>query len=467
MASPNLGGSQNGKPSPTGGGPSIGAGDAVVGGAGGNDPQGPLKRRLHEQLLLALTTDRVDRTSEQTARADLVRLAAELAAQAPGPLSLTEQETVVEQVLAEVFGYGPLAGLMQNHEISDILINGPRQLFIEKRGQLQPCDVVFRDEHHLLEILRRMLAWTGRRIDEKNPTVDARLADGSRLNAVIKPAALNGPLVSIRRLGVRPLTVEDLLANESITPEMLEFLSACVKCRINIVVSGGTGSGKTTLLNALSRYIRSTERVVTIEDTAELQLQQPHVAKMEAQPNDAAGEGAVSVYNLVKNALRMRPDRIIVGECRGAEALDMLQAMNTGHEGSLTTIHANSTREALTRVELMIGLAGIDIPVRAIRKLVASSVNLVVQVSRVPGGKRKVVAISEITGMEGDVVSMHDLFEYSQTGVDKDYNVEGFFRATGIRPQCLQKMNLRGANLQPALFNERRLQTQKPRGPVR
>jgi pilus assembly protein CpaF len=248
---------------------------------------------------------------------------------------------------------------------------------------------------------------------------------------------------------------------------MLDFLSACVKCRINIIVSGGTGSGKTTLLNALSRYIRTSERVVTIEDTAELQLQQPHVAKMEAQPGDGDGGGAVSMYDLVKNSLRMRPDRIVVGECRGAEVLDMLQAMNTGHEGSLTTIHANTTREALTRIELMIGLAGIDIPVQAIRRLVASSVNLLVQVSRLPGGKRKIVTISEITGMEGDVVSMHDLFEYTQTGVDKDYVVEGFFRATGIRPHCLNKLTLRGANLPPGLFNERRLQTQKTRGPAR
>jgi pilus assembly protein CpaF len=469
MASSHPGGNPNGVPPPSGPapGPPVAVGSASPGPAVGNGPHSGFKRRLHEQLLSALTTDRVERASEQQARAELTHLAAELSAQVSEALSLTDQEKVVEQVLDEVFGYGPLAPLMRDHEISEILINGPRQLFIEKRGQLQACDVAFRDEHHLLEVVRRMLAWTGRRIDEKTPTVDARLADGSRLNAVIKPAALNGPLVSIRRIGMRPLTVEDLLTNESVTSEMLEFLSACVKSRINIIVSGGTGSGKTTLLNALSRYIRTTERIVTIEDTAELQLQQPHVAKMEAQPVDLEGEGAVSVHDLVKNSLRMRPDRIIVGECRGAEALDMLQAMNTGHEGSLTTIHANSTREALTRVELMIGLAGIDIPVQAIRKLVASSVNLIVQVSRLPGGKRKVVTISEITGMEGDVVSMHDIFEYSQTGVDKDYVVEGYFRATGLRPQCLQKLNLRGANLPQGLFNERRLQTMKNRGLVR
>jgi pilus assembly protein CpaF len=464
MVAPNLGDSQNGNPSSPGTGVGPQGGD---GAAAGTDAQSALKRRLHDHLMSALTTDRVDRASEQIARADLARRAAELCAQFPEPLSLTDQEMMVEQVMDEVFGYGPLAGLMRDHDISEILINGPRQLFIEKRGQLRACEVAFRDEHHLLEVVRRMLSWTGRRIDEKTPTVDARLADGSRLNVVIKPAALNGPLVSIRRIGVRPLTVDDLLANESVTPEMLEFLSACVKSRVNIIVSGGTGSGKTTLLNALSRYIRTTERVVTVEDTAELQLQQPHVAKMEAQPVGPEGEGGVSMHDLVRNSLRMRPDRIIVGECRGAEALDMLQAMNTGHEGSLTTVHANSTREALTRVELMIGLAGIDIPVQAIRKLVASSVNLVVQVSRLPGGKRKVVTISEITGMEGDVVSMHDIFEFAQTGVDKDYVVEGYFRTTGIRPNCLQKLNLRGASVAPGLFNERRLLTQKNRGPIR
>jgi pilus assembly protein CpaF len=312
-----------------------------------------------------------------------------------------------------------------------------------------------------------MLANTGRRIDEKSPMVDCRLPDGSRLNAVIRPPALNGPHVAIRRFGVRPLTVEDLLANESIAKEMLDFLAACVKSRINMIIAGGTGSGKTTLLNALSRFVSHSERVITIEDTAELELQQPHVVKLEAQPANLEGEGAVSMRDLVKNSLRMRPDRIIVGECRGAEALEMLQAMNTGHEGSITTVHANSPREALTRVELMIGLAGLDIPLFAIRKLAASSINLVVHISRLVGGKRKVVAISEITGMEGDTVSMHDLFQFVQTGVDQYHVVEGYFQATGIRPQCLSKLTARGAKVPAELFAGRRLLVQRIREPGR
>jgi pilus assembly protein CpaF len=310
-----------------------------------------------------------------------------------------------------------------------------------------------------------MLAASGRRLDEKARMVDARLPDGSRLNVVLTRPALNGPLVSVRRFGTRPLVAEDLLANESLTPEMLDFLAACVRSRINLVVSGGTGSGKTTLLNALSRFVPDSERVVTIEDTAELQLQQRHVAKMEAQAADL--EDGLSMRDLVKNSLRMRPDRVIVGECRGAEVLDMLQAMNTGHEGSMTTVHANDPREALARIELMAALAGADIPVWAVRRLVASSINLVVQVARLAGGSRKVVAISEITGMEGDVVSMQALFEYVQTGVDAGQAVVGHFRATGIRPWCLRKLLVRGANLTPQMFAERVLHADSNGGPRR
>jgi pilus assembly protein CpaF len=309
-----------------------------------------------------------------------------------------------------------------------------------------------------------MVASTGRRLDKQSPVLDTRLADGSRMNVVLRPPALNGPLVSIRRFGARPLTADDLLANGTLTKEMLAFLSACVKGRISIVISGGSGSGKTTLLNALSRSIANTERVVTVEDTAELELQQPHVAKLEALPGNANGEGAVSMRELVKNALRMRPDRILVGECRGAEALEMLQAMNTGHEGSLTTIHANSAREAVTRIELMIGLAGVEISARAVRKLITSSVNLVVQISRMADGKRKVVSISEITGMEEEVASMHELFEFVQTGIKNNQVVEGYFKATGNRPQCLNRLIARGANLPADLFAERRLSTAKNPG---
>jgi pilus assembly protein CpaF len=312
-----------------------------------------------------------------------------------------------------------------------------------------------------------MLAGTGRRLDAKSPMTDARLPEGSRVNIVLTPPALNGPLVSIRRFGSRPLMTEDLLTNESLTPEILDFLAACVMGRINIVISGATGSGKTTLLNALSRFIPNTERVVTIEDTAELELQQPHVAKLEAVPADREGEGAVSLRDLVRNSLRMRPDRIIVGECRGGEALDMLQALNTGHDGSLTTIHANSAREAVTRIELMIGLAGVDIPVWAVRKLIGASVNIIVQVARLAGGKRRIVTVSEIVGMEGEIVSMHDLFEFVQTGMDADQAVTGHFRATGIRPRCLNKLLVRGASLTPQHFTERILQVRSNRGPRR
>jgi pilus assembly protein CpaF len=421
-----------------------------------------LKHRLHQYLLAAIGSVLPDQLSEQELRLDLNRRAEAICHQQDWTLALSEQEKLAEEVLAEFLG--PIDSLLKDHEISDIVINGPRQVFIEKRGQLQSADSAFRNENHLLLVLRRLLAASGRRIDAKTPMVDVRLSDGGRLNAVLKPPALNGPLVSIRRLGARPLTIEDLLANESITKEMVDFLAACVRSRISMIISGGTGSGKTTLMNALSRYIPHSERIVTIEEAAELELQQSHVAKMEAQQASPDGdEVTVTIRELIRNALRMRPDRIIVGECRGAEALEMLQAMNTGHEGSLTSIHANSARDALTRIEVMIGLAGLNLPIWAIRRLTASSVTLIVQASRLPGGKRKIVTIAEIAGMEGETVSMHDLFEYVQTGVDESGVVEGYFRATGIRPQCLNKLTVRGAKLPVELFADRRLHTMRKR----
>jgi pilus assembly protein CpaF len=421
-----------------------------------------LKLRLQQHLLAAVASKSLDRLSEQEMRSDLCGVAEAVCLQNGWTLTLGEQKKLAEQVLLEFLG--PLDHLIKDHEISDILINGPRQLFIEKRGLLQTTDFSFRNENHLLLVIRRLLAATGRRIDAQTPMVDARLADGSRMNAVLKPPALNGPLVSIRRMGARPLTIEDLIANESLTKEMVDFLAACVRSRISMVISGGTGSGKTTLMNALSRYIPNSERVVTIEEAAELELQQSHVAKMEAQQAGEEGEGTeVTARELIRNALRMRPDRIIVGECRGAEALEMLQAMNTGHEGSFTSIHANTARDALTRIELMIGLAGLNLPIWAIRRLLASSVTLIVQISRYPGGKRKVATIAEITGMEGETVSMHDIFEYVQTGVDEAQVVQGYFRATGIRPQCLHKLAVRGAKVPVELFADRRLQTKRNR----
>jgi pilus assembly protein CpaF len=421
-----------------------------------------LRHWLHQHLLTAVGSQPIDQLSEEQMRLDLYREAETICLQNAWTLSLNEQETLAEQVLGEFLA--PIDSLMKDHDISDIVINGPRQLFIEKHGRLQTTDFAFRNEHHLLLVIRRLIAASGRRLDAKTPMVDARLPDGSRMNAVLKPPALNGPLVSIRRLGSRPLTIEDLLANESITKEMVDFLAACVRSRISMIISGGTGSGKTTLMNALSRYVPNTERVVTIEEAAELELQQSHVAKMEAQQAGEDGaSAAVTVRELIRNSLRMRPDRIIVGECRGAEALEMMQAMNTGHEGSLTSIHANTARDALTRIELMIGLAGLDLPIWAIRRLIASSVTLIVQIARLPGGKRKIVTIAEITGMEGETVSMHDLFEYVQTGIDESHVVEGYFRATGIRPQCLHKLTVRGAKLPVEMFADRRLQTQRPR----
>jgi pilus assembly protein CpaF len=434
----------------------------------GHNGHSDLTQKLHKHLLAILSSNRGERLSEEGARLELHRRLAEppLAEQAHA-LSSASRNELIDGLLAEVFGYGPLDTLMRDHEITDILINGPHQLYFEKKGRLQGAAVAFRDEEHLLQIIQRMLSGTGRRLDAKSRMTDARLPEGSRVNIVLTPPALNGPLVSIRRFGARPLTTEDLLVNESLTPEILEFLAACITGHLNIVISGATGSGKTTLLNALSRFIPDSERVVTIEDTAELELQQPHVAKLEALPPSPEGEGAISLRDLVRNSLRMRPDRIIVGECRGGEALDMLQAMNTGHDGSLTTIHANSAREAVARIEVMIGLAGVDIPVWAVRKLIASSVNLIVQVARLAGGRRKVVTVSEIVGMEGEVLSMHDLFEFVQTGMDADKVVTGHFRATGIRPRCLNKLQVRGANLTPQLFTERILQVRNNRGPRR
>jgi pilus assembly protein CpaF len=417
-----------------------------------------VKRELQDRMLAAISQDQIERLDERELRGELQRLVTELSHVEHGGLNFQDEKSLIDQVLDDLLGYGPVGALLRDNDISEILINGPHQVFVERQGQLHFANVTFRDEAQLLQVINRLLTKSGRQVNKKSPMVDARLPDGSRLNAVLNPPALNGPLVSIRRFGVRPLTVEDLLKHESIVSEMLDFLAACVKARMNIVISGGTGSGKTTLLNALSRYIQSSERLVTIEDTAELELQQPHVAKMESQPAGLDGEVAVTMRDLVRNALRMRPDRIIVGECRGGEALEMLQAMNTGHEGSMTTIHANNAREALARIELMVSLAGIEIPTTAIRKLISSSVTIIVQVARMPGGKRRIISISEVTGLEGDVISMHDVFGFVQTGMDANQSAEGYFHATGVRPKCLKTLNVRGAGLPPEFFSERRLQ---------
>jgi pilus assembly protein CpaF len=417
-----------------------------------------LKRDLHQEVISSMDLTSMGAMAEEQLRTEVRRRAESLCRRRSDLLSLGERERLVQEVLDETFGMGPLEPLMPDPEVSDILINGPKSVYIERRGRLEKTSIAFHDYNHLLQIVQRIVSWVGRRVDETNPMVDARLPDGSRLNAIIYPLALEGPLVSIRRFGARPLLVDDLLANQSITPEIIEFLEACIEARINIIISGGTGSGKTTLLNALSKYIPADERVATIEDAAELQLQQPHVVRMETRAANLEGHGEVTTRELVRNALRMRPDRIIVGECRGAEALDMLQAMNTGHEGSLTTIHANSPRDALSRLEVMVGMAGFDLPVWVIRRQVASAINVVVQVARLVGGPRKIVRVSEITGIEGDILSMHDLFEYRQTGVDEHRVAQGYFCATGIVPECLRKLESCGISLPGEMFDRRILQ---------
>jgi pilus assembly protein CpaF len=433
--------------------------------SGGNFPNGTApeagdrflryKKDLHQQLIASMDLSRIGTLSEDELRLEVRRAAEELCRLSPEMLSLSEREHLVNEVLDETFGLGPLEPLMRDPSVTDILINGPKTVYIERHGRLERASIAFNDDRHLLQIIQRIAGRVGRRVDETTPMVDARLADGSRVNAVIPPLALDGSLVSIRRFGANPILVADLLAYKSITRDMVQFLSACIKARVNMVISGGTGSGKTTLLNALSAHIPDYERVVTIEDAAELRLQQPHIARMETRPANIEGVGEVTTRDLVRNALRMRPDRIIVGECRGPEALDMLQAMNTGHDGSLTTIHANDTRDALSRLEMMVGMAGFDLPIWIIRRQIVSAIQIVVQVARLPGGGRKVVKVSEITGMEGDVVSMHDLFVFKQTGVDDDHRAQGYYQATGIRPMCLQKLEISGATLPVEMFERR------------
>jgi pilus assembly protein CpaF len=363
----------------------------------------------------------------------------------------------MDEVMDETFGLGPLETLLKDPAITDILVNRYDRIYCERRGRLELCDVQFRDNAHLRQIIDRIVGMIGRRVDEVSPMVDARLTDGSRVNAIIPPLALDGPAMSIRRFGHRPMQLEDLIRHHSFPMAVLDFLAAAVQARCNILISGGTGSGKTTLLNCLSRYVSADERVITIEDAAELQLQQPHVVRLETRPPNIESKGEITQRDLVKNCLRMRPDRIIIGEVRAAEALDMLQAMNTGHEGSMTTIHANNTRDALSRLEVMIAMAGYDIPIRALRQQISSALQILVQARRLTGGRRKVVSVSEITGMEGELIQMHDLFVYEQTGVDPDGHATGFFKCNGIRPRCADRIEHRGIRLPGDLFMSRRI----------
>jgi pilus assembly protein CpaF len=413
-----------------------------------------LKGRIHTELLTRLHLDRLATVRREDAEPELRTIITGLLEreQQKTPLSLVERDALIVDVLNELFGLGPLEALLADRAISDILVNRFDQVYVERDGRLEETDIVFRDERHLQQIIERIVSAVGRRIDESSPMVDARLLDGSRVNAIIPPLALDGAALSIRRFRTDRLGADDLVARDSLTAPMLEFLRAAVACRLNVLVSGGTGAGKTTLLNVLSGFIGSKERIVTIEDAAELVLRQRHVVRLETRPANIEGRGAVRQRELVVNALRMRPDRIIVGEVRGEEALDMLQAMNTGHDGSLTTIHANSPRDALYRLDTMVAMANLNIPEKAIRQQVASAIELVIQVSRMPDGTRKVTAISEITGMERDVITMQDLFVFEKTGLNEEGGVRGRFRATGIRPRCSERLAAGGIQLPTAMF---------------
>jgi pilus assembly protein CpaF len=419
------------------------------------DPQyQALKGRIHQDLLARLNLERLTKMSRTEAEPEIRGVIQQLLDKENQrvPLSLYDRENIVQDVLHEVFGLGPLEVLLQDPTISDILVNRASQVFIEREGRIEETDIVFRDDKHLMQIIERIVSAVGRRVDESTPMVDARLQDGSRVNAIIPPLALDGPAMSIRRFRTDRLGANDLVGRESLTQPMLDFLRGTVAARLNIIVSGGTGAGKTTLLNILSSFISGNERIVTIEDAAELMLRQRHVVRLETRPPNIEGKGAVRQRQLVINALRMRPDRIVVGEVRGEEALDMLQAMNTGHDGSLTTIHANSPRDALYRLDTMVAMANLNIPDKAVRQQVASAVNIVIQISRMSDGTRKVTSISEITGMEQDVITMQEIFAFKKTGIDDTGKVIGAFRATGIRPKCADQLATAGNPLPMDMF---------------
>ena len=368
------------------------------------------------------------------------------------PLNTSEREMITEYILNEIFGLGPLEPLLSDKTISDILVNGPRQVYIERRGRLERVDIRFRDDAHLMQIIDRIVSRIGRRVDESSPMVDARLQDGSRVNAIIPPLSIDGPVLSIRRFGSEPLTIKDLVDLKALTPQLVQILEACVKSRLNILISGGTGAGKTTMLNSLSGFIPHNERLVTIEDSAELLLQQPHVVRLETRPPNIEGRGEIAQRSLLRNALRMRPDRIIVGEVRGEEAIDMLQAMNTGHDGGLTTIHANSARDALARLETMIAMANLRISDKAMRQQICSAINLIIQVSRMSDGTRKVMSVSEVVGMEGEIITMQEVYKFTRTGMGLNGEVQGQFRPTGIRPRFSERLEQYGFKLPPQLF---------------
>ena len=419
-----------------------------------------LKTRIHRKLVEQLDLNAM-KNDDPTIRDQVGEVILSLCEQENALLNYTERQKLVKEILDETFGLGPLEMLLGDPNISDILINGPRQCYVERKGRLELTDVQFRDNEHLVHMIDKIVSAGGRRCDEVSPMVDARLRDGSRVNAIIPPLALDGPSMSIRRFGNDPITWDDYIRFKSCAPQIVEFLRACVISHLNILIIGGTGSGKTTLLNNMSSFIPPEDRIVTIEDAAELRLRQPHVVRLETRPANIEGKGQITIRDLLINSLRMRPDRIVVGECRGAETLDMLQAMNTGHDGSLTTLHANNTRDTVQRVETMVMMSGFELPVKAIRQQFSSAVHLIVQAQRLSGGPRKIVSVTEITGMEGEVVTMQDIFKFEQKGVDSSGKAYGDIVATGIRPTFLDRLKQSGCNVEPHLFERQVLMSDR------
>ena len=420
----------------------------------GADRYFELKSQIHRKLIGVLNLERASSIPKDRIRAEIGRVVERLLDEERVPMTTAEQTRIVEEVLDEVLGLGPLETLLKEPTISDILVNRYNKVFIERNGKLSETTVRFKDDAHLLHIIEKIVSQVGRRIDEAQPIVDARLQDGSRVNAIIPPLALDGPCLSIRRFGRHVITQDEMLTFKTLTPGILRFLSACVQCKVTVLISGGTGSGKTTMLNALSRFIPEEERIITIEDTAELQLQQRHVIKFETRPPNLNKEGGINQRILLRTALRMRPDRIIVGECRGAEALDMLQAMNTGVEGSMSTVHANTPRDAFSRLETMVMMADLEIPTRVILQQLASAIKLVVQVSRLQDGTRKILSVSEVLGVKEEKVDLQEIFTFERIGVTDAGKVQGRFRATGIVPKLLERLRISGVNVPPAIFEE-------------
>ena len=415
-----------------------------------------LKMRIHRMLLDRLDLERMEALGPERLREELRGMVERLLEEENVVINDIERHTLVRDIQHEMLGLGPLEPLLADASISDILVNGASQVYVERRGRLELADIRFNDDAHLMKIIDKIVSRVGRRVDESSPMVDARLPDGSRVNAIIPPLALDGPVMSIRRFSATPLTVDQLIELKSLTPDMAQLLEGLSRAKVNILISGGTGSGKTTMLNLLSGYIPATERIVTIEDAAELQLRQPHVVRLETRPPNIEGSGEVTQRALVRNSLRMRPDRIILGEVRGAEALDMLQAMNTGHEGSMATIHANTPRDALSRLENMVGMAGMNMPTKALRSQIASAITVVLQIARLADGKRKMTSIQEITGMEGEIITMQEIFAFRQTGIAEDGSVNGHFCATGVRPKFSERLRAYGVPLASELFDPTR-----------